>query len=58
MSCVSEGHDSHAETSEGICPFGLDQLKALQRSYGRLQQDIVQFQKNQTSLEKKFSYDL
>lgn len=35
-----------------------DQLKALQRSYGRLQQDIFQFQKNQTSLEKKFSYDL
>ncbi|XP_051028743.1 Golgi membrane protein 1 [Acomys russatus] len=35
-----------------------DQLKALQRSYGRLQQDIFQFQKNQSSLEKKFSYDL
>ncbi|XP_031215362.1 Golgi membrane protein 1 [Mastomys coucha] len=35
-----------------------DQLKAMQRSYGRLQQDIFQFQKNQTSLEKKFSYDL
>lgn len=35
-----------------------DQLKALQKSYGRLQQDIFQFQKNQTSLEKKFSYDL
>ncbi|XP_052013381.1 Golgi membrane protein 1 isoform X2 [Apodemus sylvaticus] len=34
-----------------------DQLKALQKSYGRLQQDIFQFQKNQTSLEK-FSYDL
>ena len=40
------------------CPFGLDQLKALQRSYSSLQQDIFQFQKNQTSLEKKFSYDL
>lgn len=35
-----------------------DQLKALQRSYSSLQQDIFQFQKNQTSLEKKFSYDL
>ncbi|XP_041501571.1 Golgi membrane protein 1-like isoform X2 [Microtus oregoni] len=34
------------------------QLKALQSSYGRLQQDIFQFQRNQTSLEKKFSYDL
>ncbi|XP_021035542.1 Golgi membrane protein 1 [Mus caroli] len=35
-----------------------DQLKALQRSYSSLQQDIFQFQKNQSSLEKKFSYDL
>ncbi|XP_020038761.1 Golgi membrane protein 1 [Castor canadensis] len=35
-----------------------DQLKALQRSYGRLQQEVLQFQRNQTSLEKKFSYDL
>jgi hypothetical protein len=33
-------------------------LKALQRSYGRLQQEVLQFQRNQTSLEKKFSYDL
>lgn len=35
-----------------------DQLKALQKSYGRLQQDVLQFQKNQTNLERKFSYDL
>ncbi|XP_048187548.1 Golgi membrane protein 1 [Perognathus longimembris pacificus] len=35
-----------------------DQLKALQKSYDRLQQDVIQFQRNQTSLEKKFSYDL
>nr|XP_044987123.1 Golgi membrane protein 1 isoform X4 [Jaculus jaculus] len=35
-----------------------DQLKALQRSYGRLQQDIFQFERNQSNLEKKFSYDL
>ena len=39
-------------------PLGLDQLKALQKSYGRLQQDVLQFQKNQTNLERKFSYDL
>ncbi|XP_019481043.1 PREDICTED: LOW QUALITY PROTEIN: Golgi membrane protein 1 [Hipposideros armiger] len=39
-------------------PFGLDQLKALQKNYGKLQQDVLQFQKNQTNLEKKFSYDL
>ncbi|XP_003475114.1 Golgi membrane protein 1 [Cavia porcellus] len=35
-----------------------DQLKALQRSSGRLQQDVLQFQRNQTNLERKFSYDL
>ncbi|XP_027265500.1 Golgi membrane protein 1 isoform X3 [Cricetulus griseus] len=35
-----------------------DQLKALQRSYGILQQDIFQFQKNQSSMEMKFTYDL
>lgn len=38
--------------------LGLDQLKALQKNYGRLQQDVLQFQKNQTNLERKFSYDL
>ncbi|GAB1298269.1 Golgi membrane protein 1 [Apodemus speciosus] len=45
-------------TSEKLIRDLQDQLKALQQSYGRLQQDIFQFQKNQTSLEKKFSYDL
>ncbi|XP_037349597.1 Golgi membrane protein 1 [Talpa occidentalis] len=35
-----------------------DQLKALQKKYGKLQQDVLQFQKNQTNLERKFSYDL
>lgn len=39
-------------------PLGLDQLKALQKNYGKLQQDVLQFQKNQTNLERKFSYDL
>lgn len=39
-------------------PPGVDQLKALQKNYGKLQQDILQFQKNQTHLERKFSYDL
>lgn len=38
--------------------LGTDQLKALQRSSGRLQQDVLQFQRNQTNLERKFSYDL
>uniref|UniRef100_A0A8C8U880 Golgi membrane protein 1 n=1 Tax=Peromyscus maniculatus bairdii TaxID=230844 RepID=A0A8C8U880_PERMB len=49
---------SNITTGEKLIRDLQDQLKALQRSYGRLQQDIVQFQKNQTSLEKKFSYDL
>ncbi|CAH6796311.1 Golm1 [Phodopus roborovskii] len=39
-------------------PTALYQLKALQRSYGILQQDIFQFQKNQSSMEMKFAYDL
>ncbi|KAM4877881.1 Golgi membrane protein 1 [Thomomys bottae] len=45
-------------TSERLIRDLQDQLKALQKSYDRLQQDVVQFQRNQTSLEKKFSYDL
>ncbi|XP_052582839.1 Golgi membrane protein 1 isoform X1 [Peromyscus californicus insignis] len=49
---------SNITTGEKLIRDLQDQLKALQRSYGRLQQDIFQFQKNQTSLEKKFSYDL
>ncbi|KAL1784605.1 Golgi membrane protein 1 [Sigmodon hispidus] len=49
---------SNITTSEKLIRDLQDQLKALQRSYGSLQQDIFQFQKNQTSLEKKFSYDL
>lgn len=35
-----------------------DQFKALQKNYGKLQRDVLQFQKNQTNLERKFSYDL
>lgn len=39
-------------------PLGSDQLKALQKNYGKLQQEVLQFQRNQTNLERKFSYDL
>ncbi|XP_064261383.1 Golgi membrane protein 1 isoform X2 [Passer domesticus] len=35
-----------------------EHLKALQTEYGKLQQDVYWFQKNQTNLQKKFSYDL
>ncbi|ELR52897.1 Golgi membrane protein 1 [Bos mutus] len=45
-------------TGERLIRTLQDQLKALQKSYGRLQQDVLQFQKNQTNLERKFSYDL
>ncbi|XP_061056545.1 Golgi membrane protein 1 isoform X1 [Eubalaena glacialis] len=45
-------------TSERLIRILQDQLKALQKNYGRLQQDVLQFQKNQTNLERKFSYDL
>ncbi|NXK25677.1 GOLM1 protein, partial [Arenaria interpres] len=35
-----------------------EHLKELQTEYGKLQLDVYWFQKNQTSLQKKFSYDL
>ncbi|NXN96267.1 GOLM1 protein, partial [Rhinopomastus cyanomelas] len=35
-----------------------EHLKELQTEYGKLQLDIYWFQKNQTNLQKKFSYDL
>lgn len=45
-------------TGERLIRTLQDQLKALQQNYGKLQQDVLQFQKNQTNLERKFSYDL
>lgn len=45
-------------TGERLIRSLQDQLKALQKNYGKLQQDVLQFQKNQTNLERKFSYDL
>ncbi|XP_073736755.1 Golgi membrane protein 1 [Callorhinus ursinus] len=45
-------------TGERLIRSLQDQLKALQKNYGRLQQDVLQFQRNQTNLERKFSYDL
>ncbi|NXP03649.1 GOLM1 protein, partial [Thinocorus orbignyianus] len=38
--------------------FWTEHLKELQTEYGKLQLDVYWFQKNQTSLQKKFSYDL
>ncbi|XP_054979866.1 Golgi membrane protein 1 isoform X1 [Sorex araneus] len=45
-------------SSERLIRTLQDQLKSLQKNYGKLQQDVLQFQKNQTNLERKFSYDL
>lgn len=39
-------------------PLDLEQFQTLQKNYGKLHQDVLQFQKNQTNLERKFSYDL
>ncbi|KAK7812009.1 hypothetical protein U0070_018569 [Myodes glareolus] len=49
---------SNITTGEKLIRDLQAQLKALQSSYGRLQEDIFQSQRNQTSLEKRFSYDL
>ncbi|XP_005387979.1 PREDICTED: Golgi membrane protein 1 [Chinchilla lanigera] len=49
---------SNITTGERLIRDLQDQLKALQRSYGRLHQDVLQFRRNQTNLERKFSYDL
>ncbi|KFP90257.1 Golgi membrane protein 1, partial [Apaloderma vittatum] len=38
--------------------FCSEHLKELQTEYGKLQSDVYWFQKNQTNLQKKFSYDL
>nr|XP_056704085.1 Golgi membrane protein 1 [Euleptes europaea] len=35
-----------------------DHLKELQKEYGKLQLDVYRFQKNQTNLQKKFTYDM
>ncbi|XP_036780741.1 Golgi membrane protein 1 [Manis pentadactyla] len=45
-------------TGERLIRTLQDQFKTLQKNYGKLQQDVLQFQKNQTNLERKFSYDL
>ncbi|XP_061482739.1 Golgi membrane protein 1 [Rhineura floridana] len=44
--------------NEGLIQTLKDNLKGLQKEYGRLQQDVYRFQKNQTHLQKKFTYDM
>ncbi|XP_072216317.1 Golgi membrane protein 1 isoform X2 [Excalfactoria chinensis] len=45
-------------TNERLIQSLQEQLKKLQTEYGKLQLDVYQFQKNQTNLQRKFSYDL
>ncbi|NXK52155.1 GOLM1 protein, partial [Chauna torquata] len=45
-------------TNERLIQSLQEHLKELQKEYGRLQLDVYRFQKNQTNLQRKFSYDL
>ncbi|NXE52348.1 GOLM1 protein, partial [Casuarius casuarius] len=45
-------------TNEQLIQSLRGHLKELQTKYGKLQLDVYQFQKNQTNLQRKFSYDL
>ncbi|XP_032061597.1 Golgi membrane protein 1 isoform X1 [Aythya fuligula] len=45
-------------TNERLIQSLKDHLKELQTEYGKLQINVYQFQKNQTNLQRKFSYDL
>ncbi|KAM9167328.1 Golgi membrane protein 1 isoform 2-T3 [Mergus octosetaceus] len=45
-------------TNERLIQSLKEHLKELQTEYGKLQIDVYQFQKNQTNLQRKFSYDL
>ncbi|XP_025944279.1 Golgi membrane protein 1 isoform X1 [Apteryx rowi] len=45
-------------TNERLIQSLQEHLKELQTEYGRLQLDVYRFQKNQTNLQRKFSYDL
>ncbi|KAM8792555.1 Golgi membrane protein 1 [Eudromia elegans] len=45
-------------TNERLMQSLQEHLKELQTEYGKLQLDVYRFQKNQTNLQRKFSYDL
>ncbi|XP_066844532.1 Golgi membrane protein 1 [Anser cygnoides] len=45
-------------TNERLIQSLKEHFKELQTEYGKLQLDVYQFQKNQTNLQRKFSYDL
>ena len=45
-------------TNERLIQSLQEHLKEVRTEYGRLQLDVYRFQKNQTNLQRKFSYDL
>ncbi|XP_061875149.1 Golgi membrane protein 1 [Colius striatus] len=49
---------SNITVNERLIQSLRDHLKELQTEYGKLQLDVYWFQKNQTNLQRKFSYDL
>ncbi|KAM6289993.1 Golgi membrane protein 1 [Aegotheles albertisi] len=49
---------SNITVNERLIQSLREHLKELQTEYGKLQLDVYWFQKNQTNLQKKFSYDL
>ncbi|NXS51677.1 GOLM1 protein, partial [Brachypteracias leptosomus] len=49
---------SNITVNERLIQSLREHLKELQTKYGKLQSDVYWFQKNQTNLQKKFSYDL
>ncbi|NXC47979.1 GOLM1 protein, partial [Penelope pileata] len=49
---------SNITSNERLIQSLQEHLKELQTEYGKLQLDVYQFQKNQTNLQRKFSYDL
>ncbi|XP_009647516.1 Golgi membrane protein 1 [Egretta garzetta] len=49
---------SNITVNERLIQSLREHLKELQIEYGKLQLDVYRFQKNQTNLQRKFSYDL
>ncbi|KFQ79071.1 Golgi membrane protein 1, partial [Phoenicopterus ruber ruber] len=49
---------SNITVNERLIQTLREHLKDLQTEYGKLQLDVYWFQKNQTNLQRKFSYDL
>ncbi|NXM75210.1 GOLM1 protein, partial [Serilophus lunatus] len=49
---------SNITVSDRLIQSLREHLKELQAEYGKLQLDVYWFQKNQTNLQRKFSYDL